>query len=81
MVWLDPKVAKVRISKGTSLGAMMSEMRIWLDGRKIQPARWDATGDAKGFNISVVFHRDDESELFRQKFVENQPESLHPTTP
>jgi hypothetical protein len=69
----DPRIAKVRISKDASLGATMSKMRIWLDKQKIQPARWDAMVDAKAFTVTIVFHRDDESELFRQQFAENEP--------
>ncbi len=73
MSFPDPRIAKVRISKDASLGATMSKMRIWLDKQKIQPARWDAMVDAKGFTVTIAFHRDDESQLFRQQFAETEP--------
>jgi hypothetical protein len=69
----DPRIAKVRISKDVSLGATMNKMRVRLDKQKIQPARWEAMVDAKGFTVTIAFHRDDESELFRQQFADNQP--------
>jgi hypothetical protein len=73
MSFPEARIAKVRISKHASLGATMSEMRIWLDKQKIQPVRWEAMIDAKGFTVTIAFHRDDESELFRQQFAENEP--------
>jgi hypothetical protein len=73
MSFPGPRIAKVRISKDASLGGTMSKMRIWLDKQKIQPARWEAMVDAKGFTVTIAFHRDDESELFRQQFAENEP--------
>jgi hypothetical protein len=73
MSFPDPRIAKVRISKDASLGATMRNMRIWFDKQKIQPARWDAMVDAKGFTVTITFHRDDENELFRQQFAENEP--------
>ena len=73
MSFPDPRIAKVRISRDASLGATMSKMRIWLDKQKIQPARWEAMVDAKGFTVTIAFHRDDESELFRRQFAENEP--------
>jgi outer membrane lipoprotein-sorting protein len=73
MSFPDPRIAKVRISKDASLGATMSKMRIWFDKQKIQPARWDAMVDAKGFIVTIAFHRDDESQLSRQQFAVNEP--------
>jgi outer membrane lipoprotein-sorting protein len=73
MSFPDPRIAKVRLSKVTPLGATMNKMRIWLDSQKIQPARWEAMVDAKGFTITIAFQRDDEGELFRQQFVGDQP--------
>jgi hypothetical protein len=73
MSFPDPRIAKVRISKDASLGATMGKMRIWLDKQKIQPARWEAMVDAKGFTVTIAFHRDDESQLFRQQFAVNEP--------
>ena len=73
MSFPDLRIAKVRISKDASLGTAMNQMRVWLDNRKIQPARWEAMVDAQGFTVTIAFHRDDESELFRQQFAENEP--------
>ena len=73
MSFADPRIAKVRISKDASLGATMNRMRTWLDKQKIQPARWEAMIDAQGFTVMVAFNRDDESELFRQRFAEIEP--------
>ena len=73
MSFANPRIAKVRISKDASLGATMNQMRIWLDKQKIQPARWEAMVDAGGFTVTIAFQRDDESELFRRQFADNQP--------
>jgi hypothetical protein len=72
MSFANPRIAKVRISKDASLGATMNRMRTWLDKQKIQPARWEAVIDAQGFTVMVAFNRDDESELFRRQFAENE---------
>jgi hypothetical protein len=73
MSFANPRIAKVRISKDASLGATMNQMRIWLDKQKIQPARWEAMVDARGFTVTIAFQRDGESELFRRQFADNQP--------
>jgi hypothetical protein len=73
MSFANPRIAKVRISKDASLGATMNQMRTWLDKQKIQPAHWEAIVDARGFTVTIAFHRDDESELFRRQFAENEP--------
>ena len=73
MTFDDPRVVKVRISKDMSLGEAMSKFRTWLDGRKIQPARFETMVDAKGFTFTIAFQRDDEGELFRQQFAEAGP--------
>jgi hypothetical protein len=72
MSFPDPRIAKVRISKDASLGATMSKIRIWLDKQKIEPVRWEAMVDTKGFTVTIAFHRGNESELFRQQFAENE---------
>jgi hypothetical protein len=73
MSFPDPRIAKVRISKDASLGATVSKIRKWLDKQKIEPARWEAMVDAKGFTVMIAFHRDDESQLSRQQFAVNEP--------
>jgi hypothetical protein len=72
MSFPDPRVAEVRIPKDASLGATMNKMRVWLDKKKIQPARWEAMVDAKGFTVTIAFQRHYESELFRQQFTESE---------
>jgi hypothetical protein len=64
----DPRAVQVRVSTNMSLGQVMSTIRTWLDDQKIQPLDFKTAVDATGVILSTRFRRDDEAELFRQRF-------------
>lgn len=64
----DLHISIVRLSEGDELGAIMSRLRTWLDGQKIQPATFKTFVDAKGYLLENGFRTTDEAGRFRAQF-------------
>lgn len=60
----------VRIEKHeASFGHLMSQMRVWLDTHKIQPAEFRSDTPSRGaIALDIRFRNEDEATLFEQEF-------------
>ena len=70
MALSPPFVVRVEKRPGRSFGAIMNEIRTWLDHRKIQPASFNSVFNARrdvGFEIG--FNSEDEALLFEREFA------------
>jgi hypothetical protein len=61
----------VRVERpGKALGDAMNEIRLWLDGHKIQPCDFRSDTSVPGAEaFEIKFNREDEARLFERAFT------------
>lgn len=64
----DPLTAIVRVSPGEPLGTVMGRIRTWLDREKIQTTTFSTKVDARGFALTIGFHRAGDADRFCRQF-------------
>jgi hypothetical protein len=62
---------KVHVEKpGVTLGDIMNDIRLWLDGHKIEPVGFITIPvDQPGAAFDIKFQHEEEAELFDQAFA------------
>ena len=75
---LDESPTTVILEKsGNDLGYAMNEIRSWLDGHRIQPARFRTLPrETDGVTVEISFDTEYEACLFVQKFYPARPYAL-----
>jgi hypothetical protein len=69
MTQSSPLIVRIERS-GTAFGAIMNEIRSWLDSHKIQPADFRPSESGPGdVAFEIRFLREDEAHLFEQAFT------------
>jgi hypothetical protein len=71
----DPFSVVVHVPEG--LGEAMKQLRLWLDGEKLQATSFTTSIDAKGFTMTVGFASIEDADRFRQRFVPSMAEAGH----
>ncbi len=61
MIWVEQPF-------GSTLAETMTEIRAWLDHRKIQTTSFQPVSQDGGVGFQIGFKTEDEAELFRQEF-------------
>ena len=61
-------IAEVRIASDDDFGAVLAEMRLWLDGHRFEPSTFTYFDLNPGMNIEVSFKIGDEAEAFARRF-------------
>ena len=61
-------IAEVRIAPDDDFGALLREMRIWLDRHQFVPSTFTYFDLDPGMSIQVSFTRREEAEVFARRF-------------
>jgi hypothetical protein len=61
-------IAEVRIAAADDFGALLRDMRLWLDEHRFEPSTFTYLDLNPGMNIQVSFRIGDEAEAFAQRF-------------
>jgi hypothetical protein len=64
----DSLTVTVHLSTGDTLGAVMSRIRTWLDGQKIQAATFTTAPNAASCTLTIGFRNSFDADRFRQEF-------------
>ena len=68
-----PFVVRIEKSPESSFGAIMNDIRAWLDHRKIEPTSFKPVAKAdRGVGFEIGFNTEDEAELFERNFSPRQ---------
>jgi RNA polymerase sigma-70 factor, ECF subfamily len=69
MALSPPFVVRIEKQLGRSFGAIMNDIRAWLDHRKIEPISFEPVAKAdRGVGFEIGFNSEDEAYLFDQEF-------------
>ena len=73
-----PFVVRVEKKPGSSFGAIMNEIRTWLDHRKIEPISFEPVANAhRGVGFEIAFESEDEAYFSKRPFA---PERSDPSS-
>ena len=61
-------IAEVRIDADDDLGALLRNMRVWLDGRRLEPSIFTYRDLNPGKSIQLSFKGGDEARAFARRF-------------
>jgi hypothetical protein len=61
-------MVRVESLRRTPLDGTMNEIRLWLDGEKIEPVDFKIVISRAGFGFEIGFKEESEAELFQQRF-------------
>jgi hypothetical protein len=61
-------VAEVRIAADDDFGALLQDMRLWLDGRGFEPSTFTYHDLNSGMSIEVSFKFGEEAKAFARRF-------------
>jgi hypothetical protein len=61
-------IAEVRIAAADDFGALLRDMRLWLDENRLEPSRFTYSDLYPGMSIQVTFKVREEAEAFAQRF-------------
>jgi hypothetical protein len=56
------------LTRSTSLGSTLSDIRIWLDSEKIEPTDFKTIASRKGLGFEIIFKSERDAERFQQQF-------------
>ena len=69
MALSPPFIVRVEKKPGRSFGAIINDIRTWLDHRKIEPISFEPVAKAdRGVGFEIGFNSEDEAHLFEQEF-------------
>ena len=70
MALTPPFVVRVEKKPESSFGAIMNDIRTWLDHRKIEPISFTPVAKADtGVGFEIAFNSEDEANLFQHEFA------------
>lgn len=78
---LSPLLFVVRVENkpDRSFGAIMNDVRSWLDHRKIEPVSFKAVAEADaGGGFEIAFNSEDEANIFQREFALGLPDQAIP---
>jgi hypothetical protein len=66
-------IAELRIAADDDFGALLQDMRLWLDGRGFEPSTFTCHDLNPGMRIEVSFKFGEEAEAFARRFGGSLP--------
>jgi hypothetical protein len=73
-----PFTVRVARPAGTPLGDLMSEMRLWLDSKKIAPVEFKSAVNGHEVGFDLRFQDQEQANLFRRAFPSLSQPPSHP---
>jgi hypothetical protein len=68
MALLTPVAVQAKTSAGMSLDKTMRDIRVWLDGERIEPVQFKTVVGRAGLGFEISFRREREAERFQKRF-------------
>jgi hypothetical protein len=68
MALVTPVVLQAENAGGMSLDKTMRDIRVWLDGERIEPVQFKTVVGRAGLGFEISFRREREAERFQKRF-------------
>jgi hypothetical protein len=69
MALLTPVAVQAENSRNVPLDKTMRDIRIWLDGERIEPVQFKTVVARAGLGFEISFRREHEAERFQERFA------------